>query len=132
MIKTTLKNIAAAMPGLAALINSKLPVKAAYAVSKLAKACGAEMHEYDQRREKIFTEAGCTVEARGKHPGTGEELREWVNPVAPDKLLDAIKQADELLTQEVELNALPLDLEQFGTADVPGGVFLGLDWAMKA
>lgn len=129
MIKTTLKNVMQAMPCIDLLMAAKLPVKAAYAVGKLGRACAPEAEAFNRERDKIFAEAGCTIEDKGAD-AHGNERRQWVHS-EPEKLAVALKQADELLTQEVELNALPLDLEQFGNADVPGAAFFGLGWAMK-
>lgn len=119
-IKTTPATIALAIGSLTALMGAKLPVKAAYTVSKLARACDAELETYNAARAKIFTDAGCVVE------GT-----QYVHKTDPTKLAEAIKQGDELGTVECELNALPLDIEQFKDCDVPGNAFYGLDWAMK-
>lgn len=118
-IKTTPKKIGEANAAITALLGAKLPVKAAYAVSKLGKACQAEMEDFSKAREKIFTDAGCTVRDNKYHHDEKE------------KLDAAIKLADELSDAEVEIAALPLDIEQFGNAELPGHAFLGLDWAMK-
>lgn len=119
MIKTTFKTVDASKQSLQALFSTKLPVKAAYAVGKLAQACDGAMAEYAEKRGKIFETAGC-VAKDGK----------WVH--IEQGVIDAcVKEADELSEAEVELNALPLDIEQFGSVEVPGYVFVHLDWAVK-
>lgn len=124
MITTTIKELREAQPCITMLLNARLPVKAAYAVSKLARACNPELEQFGKAAEKIFTEAGCTLTGDG-------DKKEWTHK---DKAIleKAIADVDELMTVAVELNALPLDLEQFGTAELPGAAFLMLDWAMKA
>lgn len=121
-IKTTPKQIGEAMFAIGQLQGAKsVPVKAAYAVGKLARACQAEMDDYRKAREKIFTDAGCTVD---------EKTQQYTHADAA-VLKATIKSADELTDAEVEINALPLDIELFKDCEVPGGSFLGLDWAMK-
>ena len=119
-MKTTIKQIQDAVPALQILTGCKLPVKAAYSVSKLVKACDRELAEFNEARVKIFTEGGCVV-VDGN----------YANPPDKEVLKDCLDKAEELRDTEVEINALPLDIEQFGNGDVPGAAFLGLDWAMK-
>lgn len=122
-IKTTPKQVSQGINALKLMLGTeekpeRLPAKAAYAVGKLLRASLAEMEHYNAEREKIFKEHGCTID--------GDK---WVH-VEPAALTAAIKQVDELLDAETEVNALPLDLELFKDATVLGG-FYGLDWAMK-
>lgn len=119
MIKTTPKQILESTAGLNALLEAKLPVKAKYAVAKLARACQSEAEEFNKAREKIFEEAGCK---RGE--------KEWEH-ADPEALKGCKAQVEELLGAEVEINALPLDLETFGNGEIEGPAFLNLDWAMK-
>lgn len=124
MIKATPKKITEGLAALNLMMSPsvKLPAKAAYGLGKLAKACNAEMKDYGEARNKVFEQHGCTLKGpEGKQEWTHED---------PEKLKAAIAEADQLADVEVELNAIPLDLEQFGNAEVPGA-FFGLDWAMK-
>lgn len=118
MLKVTVRNMLQSQGSVQALVRSRLPAKAAYAVSKLAAACEHEAKHFEKERLKVFTDAGCTlVENKWTH--------------ADKAVYDAsIKRVEEMADAEVELNALPLALEQFGSAEVPGGVFIGLEWAM--
>ncbi len=118
-MKVTLKQIQAGTNAINSLLVSRLPVKAAYRVSKLASAMEAEQRHYDAAREKVFKDAGCEIKEGN-----------WVHD-DPAVLETATKQIEELLGEEVELNFLPLDIEQFGDASVPGNAFAGLGWAMK-
>lgn len=118
-MKTTIKQIQDAVPALQILTGCKLPVKAAYSVSKLVKACDRELADYTEARTKIFQDAKCTV-VDGNFTHDDKAI-----------LDECIAKAEELRSAEVEINALPLDIEQFGNGDVPGAAFLGLDWAMK-
>lgn len=120
-IKTTLKQIADAMPAINALLAcSKLPVKASYAVGKLAAACESEMVAYNKARNQAFLDAGC---------GVADD--KYTHPDGAAALTAAAAKADELLDAEAELSALPLDIAQFGSAEVPGNSFFNLEWAMK-
>lgn len=119
MIKTTPKQISESMDAVNALLGAKLPAKAAYSVSRLARACQSEMETFTKARQKIFIDAGCT-----------EKDKKYVHQ-DPAKLDAAVKESEELAGVEVELNALVLDLDQFNDADVPGNAFYALDWAMK-
>jgi hypothetical protein len=123
MIKTTLKALQESQPCITMLLNARLPVKAAYAVSKLGRAINAELEQFGKTREKLFEEAGCTVTGEG-------DKKEWTHK-EKETLKSVIKQVEELLTTEVEVNALPLDLDQFGSAELPGASFLTLGWALK-
>lgn len=120
MIRTTIRKVIEGATGLDPLLKAKLPVKAKYSVSRLASACQAEIERYHKEREKIFTEAGCVA---GEKVYTHDD---------PEVLKKATAEADELLGAEVEISALPLDLEQFKDAEIEGPAFFGLEWAMKA
>lgn len=123
MIKTTPKQILEGMAGLDALLKGTLPIKAKYAVSKLTRACQSELEDFNKARDQLFKDAGCTQ-------GEKDGVKQWVH-AEPEKLEAAKKQVEELLAAEVEINALPLDIETFGDGDISGPAFLGLDWAMK-
>lgn len=130
MLNTTLKQIMDANAALSILLGAKLPVKASYSVSKLAKACASEMEDYNKKREKMFGDAGCVLVTTGKNDD-GSEKKEYQHPDDKAKLDAVVKEIEELQGVEVEINALALDLDQFGSADVQGAAFYGLDWAMK-
>ena len=119
-MKATLRQIIEGNAGLQLMLGSKLPVKASYAVSKLARACASELDDFNKQREKLFTDAGCTV--------VGQE---YAHSEGKEKIAAIIKEVEQLKDVEVEINALPLDLEQFGSGELPGAAFFGLDWAMK-
>jgi hypothetical protein len=126
----TIKQIRDALPALQQLMSAKLPAKAAYAVSKLATTCQKEANHYNAMRTKCFEDAGCKIE--------GDE---WIHPDDPrenDKPMkekpkrdEVVKHTEEMLDTTVSINVLPLDLEQFKDAEIPGGAFFSLDWAMK-
>lgn len=131
-INTTPAKIDIALTALRVLGAAKLPAKAAYSVSKLAKACDNQLRDFHTEREKIFTAAGCTKEVvPEKKAQDGSPMMKWVHP-DPGELAAAIKETDALADVDVELaGVLPLDIEQFGNAELPGHAFYGLDWAMK-
>lgn len=124
MLKATLKQIAESTGSINLLMQGKkVPPKAAYAVSKLAKACANEMEHYGEQRKKVFDEAGCTVDT---------EKSVYVHADGQEKVDAVAKEAEQLLDAEVEINALALDLEQFGDkAELDAAAFFGLEWAMK-
>lgn len=119
MIKATNQQILDSIFATQILMACKLPIKAAYAVSKLGKACAIEERDINEMKQKIFTEGGCTI-IDGRWSGADEE-----------KFAAAIKEVEAMLSIEIEINAIPLDIEQFGNAEIPGNAFYGLDWAMK-
>jgi hypothetical protein len=84
------------------------------------------MEHFGKQRDKVFEDFGCVSSK------VSEDRIEWNHPEGKEKLLEAVKQIEDMLTSETELNALPLDLDQFGDAELPGGSFFGLDWAMKS
>ena len=134
MIKTSPKQIAICMGSLEALMGAKLPVKATYAVGKLARACHAAMETYNKDRQKEFEDAGCKTVIKGKNPdGSDREVYEHPeDDEAKTKLKAVQKKTEEMAEVEIEVNALPLDLAQFGDVDLPGNALYGLDWAVKA
>ena len=81
---------------------------------------GAEMEQYNAARTRIFNDAGCVIE--------GEKYVHKDDPAVVEK---CVKEADELLAAEVEINALPLDIDAFGNAELQGAAFFALEWAMK-
>jgi hypothetical protein len=129
MIKCTLKQLGEGQLALHSLLKEKLPLKAKYAISKLARACDSELEHFNQERAKLFTEAGCTVRLIGRDK-EGNEKREWVH-TDPDVVARVAKLIDdELVLTEVEINAMPLDLELFGNGETEGH-FYALEWAIK-
>lgn len=120
MIKTTPDQIAKSVAAINMLLSMKLPAKAAYAVSKLARVCKEENDAFDRDRAKVFEDAGCTVKDSN-----------YVHETDPAKLEEAIQAAQERRMVDCEINALPLDIEHFKDVELPGDVFLSLDWAMK-
>lgn len=133
-MKATLKQVLESTPAIQLLMGAKLPVKASYAVSKLAKACQIEIEDYNKTREKLFEDAGCKQQANGQKNPDGTDIMEYVHPeddADKSKVKAVVDKVEELQGAEVTLNALPLDLEQFGNVEVPGAAFFGLGWAMK-
>lgn len=126
-IKTTNRQIVDGTGSINTLLKSILPSKAAYSVSKLANACVSEQKSYETAREKIFTDAGCEIRETGPD---GAKVREWTHD-DKEVVEKAKASVNDLLDAEVELNALPLDIDQFGNAELPGNAFTGLDWAIK-
>lgn len=123
--------------GVQTLLGAKLPIKAKYAVSRLASAIDKEIEKYQADRKQIFEDAGCVIKTSKVNVPNGEGGLKTVDQSEfthddPAVLAAAIADAEELSTVEVELSALPLDLAQFGDGDIEGPAFYGLEWAMKA
>jgi hypothetical protein len=141
-IKTTVQQITESSPALVLLTNGRnVPAKVGYSISKLAKACQNEMEHFEERRTKVFTDAGCTLvpkkDAEGaplKDPKSGQPIMEWVHPEDKAKVDAAVKEVEDMRGAETELNALllphPLGAE-YGKAEFDGAPFYGLDWALK-
>lgn len=130
MLKATLKQIMEGNAALGLLLGAKLPVKASYAVSKLAKACSSELEDYNKKRTQLFQDAGCVLTTTGENPD-GTPKQEYTHTDGKEKIDAVVKEIEDLIDAEVEINALALDIDQFGSADVQGAAFFGLDWAMK-
>jgi hypothetical protein len=127
-MKTTAAALQFAAPALGELMSIKLPAKFAYAVSKLAHAVDAELKQIAEAREKIFKDAGCTVVTETVDE---KEINRWDHE-DKEVLEKAAKEAFELNDVEVELNVLPLDLDQLGDRDVEPRIFYPLDFAIKS
>lgn len=123
MLTATFAQIIEARIGLEPLMAAKLPVKAKYAVGKLAHACDMAIREFQAASARICRDRGCTIEKDG-------DRSRFVHD-DPEVLDAAQREVDELRQCETGLNALPLDLEQFKDADIEGPAFYGLEWAMK-
>lgn len=131
MIKTTVKQIQEGMSALQILTGCMIPAKAAYAVSKLINACNSELAHFETARKKIFTDAGAVIGPVTRQvDGKDVTNDEWTH-ADPEKMEEIKAQVVELQGAEAELNALPLDIEQFGSKDLPGGALVGLGWALK-
>ena len=120
MIDVTLRQISKGMANLQQLVPCRVPIKAAYAISKLINACNAEITEFSKVRDGLYREGGCTI----------ADSR-WIHE---DPAILAKLQADveEMLdSTAVQLNALHLDIAQFGNCELPAGAFIDLEWALK-
>lgn len=145
-VEATLKQIQGGMNAINLLLAVKrdqhgpgLPAKASYSVGKLASACQAEVERFSKARDKIFEDGGCKREVVKGADGkalvgpSGEEITKWVHPEgeSSDAMKALIAEVDSLMDAKVELNALPLDLDQFNDVGLAGAAFFGLDWAVK-
>lgn len=137
MIKTTNREIQQSTGCINVLLVAKLPAKATYSVSKLAGACMAEQKTFSEATKKVFEEAGCKivtkkVKVADKDTGGTKEVDSsvWHHDDAA-VLASTVATVEEMADAEVEINALPLNIDQFGNAELPGNTFIGLDWAIQ-
>lgn len=133
-MEPTLEQIEAGMASLETLLGERLPVKAAWAVSRLHDACAAELRACFLKRDQLCSAAGCTQKEKmlAPHPGAKPEpAMVWHHKDA--KVLEkCMAEWRELMTAKSKINALPLELSLFGDVALPGHAFKGLEWAMKA
>lgn len=104
MIHTTLGALANAEPALKRLAEVRLPVKAAYQLSKLIRLVGAEVPYFHQQRDVYIRELGVQV---------GDQFT-----VQADGMTEFIHRMNELSEQPVDLSINPLSLDTFGSIEL--------------
>jgi hypothetical protein len=98
-MKTDLKAILNAKPALDKLLNSSLPISAAFKLKKLVRAINEELSHFENERISLVKKFGV------------EDDQGNIN-VDPAKLNDFSKELDELLSVPVELSFDPISYEK--------------------
>jgi hypothetical protein len=138
-INATIRQLQEAGPGITALLSAKLPMKAKYAVSKLADAVNAELKVYGKARDEHFRAAGCTtVEKEVPNPDAHREgqpatikVEVYRHDDGEARVKALQKEVDEMADATVTLSVHPLNLDHFGAVEIEGPAFLGLTgWAI--
>lgn len=139
-VDATLKQLQAGRVGIGELLKAQLPMKAKYAVGRLADRVQEELEKFDKARDRHFRAAGCTTQkVVMPNPKAGQEnerdtieVEQYVHPEGEAKLKELNQQVEDMMGATVSLPCHPLDIEQFGNATISGPAFLGLTgWAFK-
>ena len=119
MVTIKLGEIRGIVSSLNKIMNDKLPVKAAYSLSKLGHAIQKEFEVYEEGRLKLI-ERYC---ARG----------EDAKPVIKDNSFEIAdreafgKELSELANIEAEIDFTPIGVEKLGDIQISPAVMTGLD-----
>lgn len=112
--------------GLKKLMETKLPVKVAYKVSKIISKCQPDLKIYEEQRINLVKELG-------EESDTDKD--NWT--VKPENLTKFTEEMNKLLDVEVDLGfGLGKDLdkikvEEFGDVAVEPQLLLHLDWLIE-
>lgn len=99
-MKLLLLSIVNAKPTLEKLAGLSLPIKVAYRVSKLLNAIGTEFKEFENSRIKLIQKYG-------------DEKADGNIEVSEENKVKFFGELNELLNEEVDINAPLLDLNAF-------------------
>ncbi len=106
-MKISLNEIVSSVEGLKALLDTKLPVKVSYKISKLINnQLNRELKNYEEVRTKLIIELGVK-----KDNGDSEV-------VDPEKIKEFQSKLTELLKEEVEIEWEPLSVEDLGDVSI--------------
>jgi len=117
MIEVTVGELVALSPALKRVMEVKLPVKAAYRLSRIAAKFTPEIRTFEEARLSIFQELGTEVE---KKPGFFE-IKD------PEKREDMIERVEALYKEKVKVDAEPVPLDMLGTAELSAADLLALE-----
>lgn len=112
-ISTTLGALAAGEAALRRLIDSRLPVKAAYHVARLTKFAGEHLADFHQQHDGHVRELG--VEVDGQITVTQENRAEFDT------------RMQELASIPVTIPWEPIDIAQLGAVDITPADLIALD-----
>jgi hypothetical protein len=94
MIETTLGRLVEGYPALDRLASQKLPIKAAYTVSKLLRLSRPEIEHYEQIRNDLIKKFGYEREATEEEAAITNEKMVWeVLPQHRTEFFEAITEA---------------------------------------
>lgn len=115
----TLNQVFAAEEALKRLSEMKLPVKAAWAVSKLLRLAGAEIEHAHSQRNGWITELG-----------TEKDGQKVIEPDSPGRD-EFFKRLTDLMAVEVEIAWTPLAIAELGEVQMAPGDLLVLEPFLK-
>ena len=116
-MNVTLEQIVVSEPALKALSTTRLPIKAAYSVSKMIRLIGPELADFNAQRNALILELGEKDEDSGN------------TSISPDMpaFEEFAAKVKELIGVSVELPGVtPLTLSAFGDADLTPETLLQL------
>lgn len=118
MIKVKLSDIVNSVEGIKALLDTKLPIKTAYWISKLVNSqIERELKIYNEQREKLVIEFGTKSDDGTTQVKDPKDLKKFM------------EKLNLLLDLEVELKWDPINIEDLGDVKIeprhlPGWLFV--------
>ena len=100
-MKISLRKIVESEKGMAAILETKLPIKIAYRLTKLSNKIRAELAVYNEQRVALVKRLG---EEKGKDS--------W--EVKPENMVEFQEEFKKLLDEVVEIDFTPLKLAELG------------------
>lgn len=122
MITIHLNDILNSIPIFRTLSNQALPIKVAYQVARLIRELDAESTTFDESRRQI-------IEKYAEREDTGEykQTDEGNIIIQPDKMEDCNREMTELLETTIEINAEPLNINEFVNVELTPAQMLSLE-----
>lgn len=113
MIKAKLSDVIRSIDGLVAIQEKDLPGKLAYNLGRIITAAQREVEQYNDFREKVIQKY-----CEKNEDGTLKTTDDGANYIViPGKEGDAQQELNEILEEEIELNANPLNLNELEKYD---------------
>lgn len=118
MIEVTIGQAVEFLPALKNVMATKLPVKAAYRLARIAAKLQPELKTFDEARFSVFQELGREVPDM---PGSYDP------PSDPDKLAELVKRVSELTSEKVAIDLDPVTLDMLGDSQLTAADLLALE-----
>jgi len=100
-MKLSLKQIVESEKGMIAILETKLPIKIAYRLTKLSNKIRAELAVYNEQRVTLV-----------KRLGEEQTKDNW--QVKPENMKEFLEEFNKLQDEIVEIDFTPLKLEELG------------------
>jgi len=119
-IKVRISDLQNSLPALHILGSAKAPFKVSYDISKRLKAIDAELKEIDSSRVNLIKELSG-----------GKMKEDGVNFDLGDNMPEFVKQYQEILDSEIELNILPLNTDNLANIEISAGHLSTLSFLLE-
>jgi len=107
MIKIKVSDLQASLSASQVLASAKAPFKVSYDISKRLKAIDKELKEIDESRVNLIKELSA-----------GKMKEDGINFDLGDNMPEFVKQYQEILDSEIELDILPLNTDNLAKANI--------------
>lgn len=128
-IVTTMAEVLNAEPALGRLLQTRLPVKTAYQLAKIARAVKIELEHFHEQRLAYVKELGTERDATPDERASG--LHGRLTAVLPDRLDEFQQRVTALGALDVTIPGVPLTLADLAGIDIAAGDLLVLDMFIK-
>jgi len=106
-MKITINKLVESVPDLKAILATKLPIKVAYRINKLVNnQIERELKQYDEARISLVNKYG------------DKDEKGDLKVTDPEKIKEFMKELNELLAMEIELDFTPIKVEELGDVQV--------------